>query len=358
MGCKWAPDGTCLLVASADCKMRLYNLPSELYSGPTDHQLPEMSAVLTLSMGEAVYDYCWYPLMSSWQPDTACFATTCKDHPVQLWDAFDLQKRASYSPHNQLVCLPPSLPPTSPSCHVQDELVSPHALCFSLDGQKLFCGFNKCVRMFETSRPGRECSTFPTHEKKWGGQRGIVSCIAMLPACTDTYAVGCYSGQVGVYCTASDGAMLLLTGLGGGVTHITISSDGNFLFVGFRKNDELKVWDIRNPGNQLAQLHRPVHTNQRMYFDLYRGHYLLSGSADGEVLAWDTTALDPPSPLLSHSAHNDPVTGCSVHPRLPLLATSSGQRHFPLPGSEDGDEDTLPLPDNSLKLWALTGQAH
>ena len=34
------------------------------------------------------------------------FATTCKDHPVQLWDAFDLQKRASYSPHNQLVCLP------------------------------------------------------------------------------------------------------------------------------------------------------------------------------------------------------------------------------------------------------------
>ena len=32
-------------------------------------------------------------------------------------------------------------------------------------------------------------------EKKWGGQRGIVSCIAMLPACTDTYAVGSYSGQ-------------------------------------------------------------------------------------------------------------------------------------------------------------------
>ena len=37
-----APDGTCLLVASADCKIRLYNLPSELYLGPIDHQLPEM----------------------------------------------------------------------------------------------------------------------------------------------------------------------------------------------------------------------------------------------------------------------------------------------------------------------------
>ena len=98
------------------------------------------------------------------------------------------------------------------------------------------------------------------------------------------------------------------------------------------------MWDLRNPGNQLAQLHRPVYTNQRIYFDLYRqamsqlkigqwyidfgdsalsllyiyhrGHYLLSGSADGQVLAWDTSDLDPPSPLLSHAAHNDPVTGC------------------------------------------------
>ena len=32
-------------------------------------------------------------------------------------------------------------------------------------------------------------------EKKWGGQRGIASCIAMSPACADTYAVGSYSGQ-------------------------------------------------------------------------------------------------------------------------------------------------------------------
>ena len=44
----------------------------------------------------------------------------------------------------------------------------------------------------------------------------------------------CSCGLVGVYCAASEGAMLLLTALGGGVTHITISPDGNLLFVGFR----------------------------------------------------------------------------------------------------------------------------
>ena len=93
--------------------------------------------------------------------------------------------------------------------------------------------------------------------------------------------------SVGVYSDLADGAVLLLTGVGGGVTHIAVSPDGNLLFVGFRKvcshllsagneplpspqSNELKVWDLRNPGNQLAQLHRPVYTNQRLYFDLYR----------------------------------------------------------------------------------------
>jgi hypothetical protein len=104
---------------------------------------------------------------------------TLRDLPVQLWDAFDLQKRASYSPHNQL-----------------DELVSPHSLCFSLDGQRLYCGFNKCVRVFETCRPGVDCTTIPTHEKRWGGQKGIVSTIAMVPSHSHMYAVGSYSSQV------------------------------------------------------------------------------------------------------------------------------------------------------------------
>lgn len=40
---------------------------------------------------------------------------------------------------------------------------------------------------------------------------------------------------VGLYSDVVDGAMLLLTGLRGGVTHITVSPDGNLLFVGFRK---------------------------------------------------------------------------------------------------------------------------
>ena len=112
-------------------------------------------------------------------------ATTCKDHPVQLWDAFDFQMRASYSPHNELVCVCVCVCvfASMPLCVyvssqlpsvvlLKDELVTPHSLCFSLNGQKLFCGFNKCVRLFETSRPGQDCITLPTH-----GQQYIISCM-------------------------------------------------------------------------------------------------------------------------------------------------------------------------------------
>ncbi|CAI8004863.1 Telomerase Cajal body protein 1 [Geodia barretti] len=275
-GCKWAPDGTCLLVSSADNKLRLFNLPTELYSGPVEQQLPEMSPVLSLGLGETVYDFCWYPLMSSLLPDTACLATSCKDLPVQLWDAFDLQKRASYSPHNQLSQL---------------------------------------------------CHWLYSSEKRWGGQKGIVSTIAMLPTHSHMYAVGSYSSQVGVYSDLADGAVLLLTGVGGGVTHIAVSPDGNLLFVGFRKVCS------------------------------HLEHCLLSGTGDGVVCGWDIRVLagnGDLSPHFSHATHSDPVTGCSVHPHRPLLATASGQRHFPLPtvdDQEDGEEETLQ--DNSLKVWSL-----
>ena len=74
----------------------------------------------------------------------------------------------------------------------------------------------------------------------------------MLSTHSEVYAVGSYSSQgwwshplslyemestsaVGLYSNLTEGAMLLLTGVGGGVTHIMFSPDGYLLFVGLRK---------------------------------------------------------------------------------------------------------------------------
>ena len=58
--------------------------------------------------------------------------------------------------------------------------------------------------------------------------------------------------------------------------------------------------------------------------------------------------------------HSDAVSGCSLHPYLPYLATSSGQRHVDFPNisgddsnqSEDEDFETS-VEENTLKLWSF-----
>lgn len=73
-GCKWSPDGTCLLTCSDDDTLRFFDLPADLYSShKTTYQgcsTTELTPSLRIKEGEIVYDYCWYPLMSSWNAET------------------------------------------------------------------------------------------------------------------------------------------------------------------------------------------------------------------------------------------------------------------------------------------------
>lgn len=44
----------------------------------------------------------------------------------------------------------------------QDEVVAAHCVEFSGDGSKLYCGFNKIIRVFDVTRPGRDFENRPT----------------------------------------------------------------------------------------------------------------------------------------------------------------------------------------------------
>uniref|UniRef100_A0A8C5HLD3 Telomerase Cajal body protein 1 n=1 Tax=Gouania willdenowi TaxID=441366 RepID=A0A8C5HLD3_GOUWI len=350
-GCKWAPDGSCILTNSADNVLRVFNVPPEIYSYSWD-ALTEMSPVLRMAEGDTIYDYCWYPKMSSLQPDTCFLASSSRDNPVHVWDAFYGEVRASFRPYNHL-----------------DELTAAHSLCFSPDGTQLYCGFDKMVRVFYTERPGRDCEERPTIVKKQG-QSGIISCISFSP-CQSVYACGSYSRCAGLY-SCQDGTMLALlpTLHHGGLTHLLFSPDGNYLYTGGRKDPEILCWDLREPGKVVFSLKRNVSTNQRIYFDLDpSGRYLLSGDTEGVVSVWDTLSASPDAneellqPQRRFQAHWDCTNGISIHPFMPLLATSSGQRQFPWPGDSEGDSasDTeggaasrpqeVTREDNTLSLW-------
>lgn len=350
-GCKWAPDGSCILTNSADNVLRVYNLPPEIYTYNWDLR-PEMSPVLRMAEGDTIYDYCWYPKMNSLDPDTCFLASSSRDNPVHVWDAFYGVVRASFRPYNHL-----------------DELTAAHSLCFSPDGSQLYCGFDKTVRVFYTDRPGRDCEERPTIVKKQG-QSGIISCFGFSP-CQSVYACGSYSRCAGLY-SCQDGTLLALlpTRHHGGLTHLLFSPDGNYLYTGGRKDPEILCWDLREPGKVVFSLKRNVATNQRIYFDLDQsGRYLLSGDTEGVVSVWDTQTASPDSqeellqPQLRFKAHWDCTNGISIHPFMPLLATSSGQRQFPWPGDSEGDsasdgegEEATMSPqetrqDNTLSLW-------
>ncbi|XP_035530972.1 telomerase Cajal body protein 1 [Morone saxatilis] len=350
-GCKWAPDGSCILTNSADNVLRVYNLPPEIYSYNWD-LLPEMSPVLRMAEGDTIYDYCWYPKMNSLDPDTCFLASSSRDNPIHVWDAFYGEVRASFRPYNHL-----------------DELTAAHSLCFSPDGTQLYCGFDKTVRVFYTERPGRDCEERPTIVKKQG-QSGIISCFGFSP-CQSVYACGSYSRCAGLY-SCQDGTLLALlpTRHHGGLTHLLFSPDGNYLYTGGRKDPEILCWDLREPDKVLFSLKRNVATNQRIYFDLdMSGKYLLSGDTEGVVSVWDTQTAPPDGneellqPQLRFQAHWDCTNGISIHPFMPLLATSSGQRQFPWPSDSEGDSasdgeggDAVMSPqeirqDNTLSLW-------
>jgi hypothetical protein len=71
--------------------------------------------------------------------------STSRYNPIHLWDAYS----------GQLVC-------TYRAYNYADEVIAAHSIAFSLDGTKIYCGFEKSFRIFDTSSPGRQCLTKAT----------------------------------------------------------------------------------------------------------------------------------------------------------------------------------------------------
>lgn len=75
-GCKWSPDGTCLLSTIRGGGMNVTELPSDVYSTDTvpitRPVLPLNPAVIVPESG-LIYDYCWYPGMNSANPPTCWY---------------------------------------------------------------------------------------------------------------------------------------------------------------------------------------------------------------------------------------------------------------------------------------------
>ncbi|XP_062368147.1 telomerase Cajal body protein 1 [Cinclus cinclus] len=391
-GCKWAPDGSCVLTCSNDNVLRIFDLPLPL-GPPPGLPLPELAPAVQVAEGDTIYDFTWYPLMNSSQPATCLVASSSRDNPVHLWDAFDGTLRGSFRAHNHL-----------------DEPVAPHSLAFAPDGSRLLGGFDGAVREFPT-RAARGRAAW--REGRGKGQRGLIGCLAFSPS-QSLFACGsygrepgavpggrgagpwrsgpasqlrpltCASAPAGLTCTWGGGRWVWFVGVASvrvWHTKLGVGFDGclplRWVWLCGRglwpdgrvpgspspQDRHILCWDLRVPDRPLLALPRRVATNQRVTFDLDpSGQFLVSGDTDGFVTVWDTLTPpgtgDPPElpPLFRFRALRDCINGTSLHPWLPLLATASGQRLFPAPWDSDseheGTEDGPPPGgDIRLQLW-------
>ncbi len=108
-GCKWSPDGSCILTNSEDRTLRVFTLKSETFAELNSGNMSEFSEETDVGIlsenreGDLVYDFCWFPLLYGIETNSCLYATTSRDHPIHLRDAFSGAPRATYRPINHLV---------------------------------------------------------------------------------------------------------------------------------------------------------------------------------------------------------------------------------------------------------------
>ncbi|KAH8381115.1 hypothetical protein KR200_002232 [Drosophila serrata] len=321
-GCYWSPDGTCLLVPVHLDGMHVMELPADLYATPTmqttTRDLSKLQSAVHVPEGGTVYDCVWYPHMNSQQPESCFWLATRQHEPIHMWDAFDGTLRCSYSGYDAV-----------------DEVMAAISLGFSADGQRIFAGYKRCIKIFDTNRPGRICDDYPV--------KFAISCIAQTSESPNTLTCGNWHGYIQHFdlrCSPKQGPLFTLGGHKGGITQLRYAEGAPgecYLFSGARKCSKLLQWDMRNYKAPLAEFQRNVDTNQRIQFDFTTGHsWMLSGDTTGVVNIWD---LGGDKEATSLPLHTDCCNGIALNPTLPIMATGSGQYHFI--GSDVDDDITM-----------------
>jgi WD40 repeat protein len=381
---RWCADGSSLLVHCENRAFQLFNFP--------DNQGTQFSAhhKRTFSQSSAVVNFAWYPGASSNNAPAYCFVASVRDCPVKLLDASDGRLRASY-----------------PIVDHRERFIAPHSLAFNLTADKLYCGFEDAIEIFDIQQPG-EGDRLPTtpSKKSKDGLKGIISSIAFSSS-YDYYAIGSLTpssqamDNIALYSESNQAAIMPIGGAysQSGVTQLKFNpTRPHILYAAFRRHDAIYAWDLRSDTSVPVKVFRTIPdsrktlTNQKIEFDIdCAGRWLSVGDQNGCISIFDlgdsdeldseqslAIALQNIGPKMTFNAHGD-VVGCvAFQPLHSNLLSASGSRHFD-EGIGEGDSDSsdgdstdqesdsgsqnmiavsrrLPLPyvkDSSLKLWSF-----
>ncbi|TFK36239.1 WD40-repeat-containing domain protein [Crucibulum laeve] len=369
---KWSPDGSVLLAHCENRTFQFFDIPSidQGSKGPSTLQ-----PIRTFHQPAPILDFLWYPTATPRDPASFCFISSVRECPVKLLDASDGRLRASYRIVDH-----------------RERQIAPHSLAFNLTADKLYCGFEDAIEVFDVSRPG-EGTRLPTtpSKKSKDGLKGIISALSFSPSYGSDgfYAAGCLSptpSNIAIFTEAQGEVPVMFVGGGprAGVTQIQFNpTQPHMMYAAFRRTGAVYSWDLRAAVDKPLKIYQAyplsVHnglgsgqgpeTNQKMRFDIdIVGQRLGIGDQKGNISLFDistpSTGVDDPvahllnplnplysdgvveevAPSLKFNAHKDAVGSIAFHPLRPIIASVSGSRHF-LPEadsdhSEDDDSDS------------------
>ncbi|KAF8428031.1 hypothetical protein L210DRAFT_3564404 [Boletus edulis BED1] len=373
---------------------------SQSPSSTTTSTLLPLVHAKTFSQLAPIVDFAWYPGASRHNPPAFCFVASVRDCPIKLLDGNDGRLRASYSIVDH-----------------RERHIAPHSLAFNLTADKLYCGFEDAIEIFDVQRPseGERLSTTPSKKSK-DGLKGIISSLAFSYS-PEYYAAGSFTpashvaDNIALFNESTFEPVLSIGGVArwekGGVTQLMFNpTRPHVLYAAFRRSERLWSWDLRGDasmplccfsrGAVSDGSDRDNLTNQRRQFDVEgSGRWLASGTQLGKIAIYDleTESGEPDQgevggetrharPALLYGAHGDAVGAVVFHPLEPLLLSVSGSRCFDdmgpttgMPGDSDSDSESSdegssenvdvvsrlrerPRPsvrDASIKMWDFSG---
>ncbi|KAG9308106.1 hypothetical protein JVU11DRAFT_12538 [Chiua virens] len=300
----------------------------------------------TFPQSAPIVDYVWYPGASQHNLPAFCFVASIRDCPVKLLDAKDGRLRASY-----------------PIVDHRERYVAPHSLAFNLSGERLYCGFEDAIEVFDVQRPseGERLPTTPSKKSK-DGLKGIVSTLAFSYS-PEYYAAGSLtpashtSDNIALFNESTLESVWSIGGVAewekGGVTQLLFNpTRPHILYAAFRRSERLWSWDLRGDTSvPLCCFSRGIGsngsgnknlTNQKLRFDVEcTGRWLASGNQVGEIVMYDLetgssetneeevgSEARQTGPTLLYEAHGDSVGAVAFHPLEAKLLSISGSRHF------------------------------
>ncbi|KAG1727073.1 uncharacterized protein EDB91DRAFT_1164966 [Suillus paluster] len=207
----------------------------------------------TFPQSSAIVNFAWYPGASSSNAPAFCFVASVRDCPVKLLDASDARLRASH-----------------PIVDHGERFIAPHNLVFNLTADKLYCGFEDAIEIFDIQHPG-EGDRLPTIPS----EKSIISTM---------YKIVLYSepNKVAIMPIGGTNAQ---SGLN---FHPT---KPHILYAAFRRHDEICAWDLRSDTSIPVQVLRTSPdswTNQKIEFDIdCTGRWLSVGDQNGHISMFD-----------------------------------------------------------------------